>query len=264
MMVPFNYLTRGPKGSPRYPPMRVVCAAILFLVVATNQLPAALGPLESQRDIGQFIRELGSPQFTERQAAAMALEEIGGSALTALRKAAQGADPEVRWRAAEITQRVGRRMEADRLLKSRRVHVVAQDVPVLDALADFARETGVSIRTVGDQTRIVGKSVNLEINARSFWEGLDQLCHQAGLAEVSLPTGSYRGQTLTPVELAHAQVARRMREEMGIVSDVQGARNDISLMAGDPTDAPTFYAGAVRIRAVPTALTPREARPDLA
>ncbi len=104
--------------------MRVACAAILCLVVA-SQVPAAIGPLENQRDIGQLIRELGSRQFAERQAAAVALEDIGGSALTALKKAAHGADPEIRWRAAEVTQRIGRRMEADRLLKSRPVHVVS-------------------------------------------------------------------------------------------------------------------------------------------
>ncbi len=130
---------------------------------------------------------------------------------------------------------------------------------MLDALADFAKETGVSIRTIGDQTRIVGRSVSLDINARSFWEGLDQLCHQAGLAEVPFRSGPYRGQTLNPAELGHAEIARRMSEEMGILTNVRRSpTNDISLMAGDPADAPTFYAGAVRIRAVPTALFPRQ------
>jgi hypothetical protein len=235
--------------------MRPACAAIVLVIGAGSALALA-APAEHQPDILQLVRELGSQQFAARQTATRTLEDLGGSALTELSKAAHGPDPEVRWRAAELSQRIARRMEAARLLNSHPVHLVARDVPVVDALADFAKETGVSIKTVGNQQPLTGKSVNLDIDAKSFWEALDQLCHQTGLIEVSLVSGQNgRGPTPTVAEIGQTMMARRMRDEMGILTDVQrGSPNEITLVAKDPLDLPTFYSGAVRVRAVPAQL----------
>jgi hypothetical protein len=235
--------------------MRPACAALVLVIATSAPLTLAAGA-ENQFEISQLVRQLGSHEFAARQAATATLENLGGPALTELGKAAQGSDPEVRWRATELSQRIARRMEASRLLDSQPVHVVARDVPVVDALADFAKETGVSIKTVGNQLPINSKSVNLDINAKSFWEALDQLCHQTGLTEFSLLSGQNgRGPTPTVSELGQAMAARRMRDEIGILTDVQhGSSNEITLVASDPVSFPTFYGGAVRIRAVPTRL----------
>jgi hypothetical protein len=232
--------------------MRPVWAALVPLIVAGSPLTFTASA-ENQPDIPQLVRQLGSQQFAARQAATIILENLGGPALTELSKAAQGSDPEVRWRAAELSQRISRRMEAARLLDSHPVHVVAQNILVVDAVADFAKETGVSIKTVGNHLSITGKSVDLDIDAKNFWEALDQLCRQTGLTEFSLASGHNQGgPTPTVTELGQITMARRIRDEMGILTDVQnGSSNEIALVAGDPVDLPTFYGGAVRIRAVP-------------
>jgi hypothetical protein len=235
--------------------MRPACAALVLIIGAGSPLTFA-APAENQPDISQLVRELGSQQFAARQTATRTLENVGGPALRELSKAAHGPDPEVRWRAAELSQRIARRMEAARLLESHPIHVIARDVPVVDALADFAKETGVSIKTVGNQLPITGKSVDLDIDAKSFWEALDQLCRQTGLAEVSLVSGqNQRGPTPTVADLGQTMAVRRMRDEMGILTDMQhGSSNEITLVARDPVDFPTFYSGAVRVRAVPARL----------
>jgi hypothetical protein len=233
--------------------MRLACAALPLLIGTGSTFTTGL---ENEFDISQLVRQLGSQQFAARQAATTTLENLGGPALTELSKAAHGSDPEVRWRATELSQRITRKIEAARLLDSHAVHFVARDVLVADALSDFAKETGVSIRTVGNQSPISSKSVNVDIDAKSFWEALDQLCHQTGLSEYSLVSGQGgRGPTPPAASVGQSTIARRMRDEIGILTDVQhGSSNEITLVVRDPVDFPTSYSGAVRVRAVPARL----------
>jgi uncharacterized protein (TIGR03067 family) len=55
-------------------------------------------------EIDQLIRQLGSPQFEDREAAVRRLEAIGEPALEALHKAARSADAEVRRRARGLLE----------------------------------------------------------------------------------------------------------------------------------------------------------------
>jgi hypothetical protein len=54
------------------------------------------------KEIERLVKQLGSGEFKEREAASNALGKIGKPALTALRKAAKGSDPEIRSRAAKL------------------------------------------------------------------------------------------------------------------------------------------------------------------
>src|SRR5262245_40820914 len=54
------------------------------------------------KEIERLVRQLGSDQFKEREAASNALGKIGKTALAALRKAAKDSDPEIRSRAARL------------------------------------------------------------------------------------------------------------------------------------------------------------------
>lgn len=54
--------------------------------------------------IGQLVKQLGNPSFTEREAATKALEAVGLPALDALRKAADGNDSEVGRRATRLVE----------------------------------------------------------------------------------------------------------------------------------------------------------------
>src|SRR5437762_7706495 len=67
-------------------PMLLV-ASLLYLVPAAADTP----------DIPRLIQQLGSPEYSEREAASNRLETIGAPALEALRKAARDSDdPEIR------------------------------------------------------------------------------------------------------------------------------------------------------------------------
>jgi hypothetical protein len=59
-------------------------------------------PRPGPPSIDQLIKQLGSEEFAEREAAAEALETIGAPALEALRNAARNDDPEVRRRAERL------------------------------------------------------------------------------------------------------------------------------------------------------------------
>jgi hypothetical protein len=71
----------------------LLLASLLYLVPAGADTP----------DIPRLIQQLGSPEFSEREAASKRLEDIGAPALDALRKAARDSDdPEIRSRASRI------------------------------------------------------------------------------------------------------------------------------------------------------------------
>ena len=62
-------------------------------------------------EIEKLIKELGSPRFTEREAATKRLEEIGEAALFPLKKAAESDDVELRRRAQDLVVLAEKRLE---------------------------------------------------------------------------------------------------------------------------------------------------------
>jgi formylglycine-generating enzyme len=88
-------------------PLRFACLAFAVAVAAWSACLAA--ETETER-IDRLIRQLGSENFEEREAAGKALEAIGTPALEALRKAASSSsDAEVRRRARQLVEEVLRR-----------------------------------------------------------------------------------------------------------------------------------------------------------
>src|SRR5262249_26245961 len=85
---------------------RLVLFSFMLLtltVPALSQSPTKAEPSEIER----LIKQLGSDNFAEREAASKALEAIGEPALEALKKAAtESVDAEVRRRAKQMVQSV--------------------------------------------------------------------------------------------------------------------------------------------------------------
>ena len=73
----------------------------LVLMAALCQAQSADPTLEPTA----LVVELGSARYASREAAAQALERIGGPALAALRSARDSQDPEVRTRATLLAQK---------------------------------------------------------------------------------------------------------------------------------------------------------------
>jgi uncharacterized protein (TIGR03067 family) len=78
-------------------------SALLTLCGLLQALPTAA---PSAAEIDQLVRQLGSPQFEEREAAVRRLEDVGEPALEPLRKAMSSMDPEVRRRARALVESI--------------------------------------------------------------------------------------------------------------------------------------------------------------
>jgi tetratricopeptide (TPR) repeat protein len=103
--------------------------------------PAAGRP--DARLIERLIRQLGSPQFAERDAATKQLKDIGDPALAALREAAKGNDdPEVRRRADRLADDLEEAALARLLQEGIRLETVAKDYKRAAEVLDRALERG--------------------------------------------------------------------------------------------------------------------------
>jgi uncharacterized protein (TIGR03067 family) len=85
--------------------MRHLASLVLVLVLAP---PATALPPPTQLAIARLIKQLGSPSFQEREAAAKALESMGARALPVLQKVTNDKDPEIRRRARRLVETVRR------------------------------------------------------------------------------------------------------------------------------------------------------------
>jgi len=147
-------------------------------------VPAAPTPGADASAVDKLIGQLGSADFEERDQATGALEAIGEPALDALRKAASShADAEVRMRAGMLVRTIELRATSSSVLKPRRVHLVYKDVPVPEAVADFARKTGYAIVLNDPENKLAERKITLDTGDVTFWEAFDQFCDKAGLVE---------------------------------------------------------------------------------
>jgi len=188
--------------------------------------------------VEQLIRQLGSPEFAEREEASRALDGLGATALDALKKAAKGPDAETRRRADELVGRIERRLEAVRVLAPSKHALRYQEMSLLEAVADLAKRGGISITVQGDPAKLKRQTVTLETAELEFWPAFEQFCRKAGLVEapsVEMPLAFQKNPPL-PRQLAPAPVF---------------PRGQFVLVEGNAPEMATCHAGAVRIRALP-------------
>lgn len=156
--------------------MRGLLLVFLALGLAAH-LPAQ--PAEADR-IARLVEQLGHSDFDRREAARRDLDALGAAALPALRTALRSPDAEVRRRAEELLERIGRRVEANAALTPTHVHLTYKNVPLAEAVADFARKTGYTVRLEGVPP---GRVVTLDTGKVTYWEAFGQFCTAAGVRE---------------------------------------------------------------------------------
>jgi hypothetical protein len=234
----------------------------LTLVLSLESRSAAPATAEAEH-IDLLIRQLGSKRFRERESATQSLDALGASALEALHKAVAHTDPEIRRRAEGLVKRIRKRIETAQLLEPKHVHLVFKDTPVTGAVNEFARQTGMAIHLNGSKARLWDRKVTLDTGETTFWQAYEQFCKTAGLTD-------WVG-AVEPV--TEQQVVRVWRGNGGAgqVRVVTVIRNGdlrqsavhegLSLMDGKPQEAPTYYAGAVRLRALQAGTTTAAAVP---
>jgi hypothetical protein len=218
----------------------------LILALALGPFEAATAaPLDSKQ-VAKLIDQLGSSQFKVREAATQALNALGEPALPSLRQAAQGQDPEIRHRAEILALQIQKRAELAQILEPKRVHLVLKDATISEAVADLAGKTGFPIRLEGAAKN---RGITLDTGNTTFWEAFDHLCQEGGLVERVPP--AVHGQEVR-IWNARGGAAGQM-VVVDRVSRMSGTPADdhLTLAPGTPRPYRTYYAGAVRIRALP-------------
>src|SRR5262249_18681017 len=164
----------NPKGGTS---MRTVLPGLILAAVLAPAARAG-GPAP---DPDGLVAKLGSVKYAERAAAMAALDQLGPAALDALRKASQHPDPEVRHRAAVLVQRIEYRAEVVRLVGGKKLRLVYQNVPVLDAVKDFATRAGIAMDVEGDRMPVRERKITMDTGEVTFWEAFEAFCREAGL-----------------------------------------------------------------------------------
>ena len=198
----------------------------------------------------RLVAQLGSDSFEDREKAEVALDGMGPAALDSLRSAVASKDRETRRRALELIQRIEKRQETEQLVQPKKVHLVFSDTPVTQAVQDIARKTGFTIQIEGDQSKLTGRKITLDTGEVPFWQAIDQFCAKAGLVE--------RGSNAIAENAALSedmQMQRAMRMRMWMVEQggYGGPKPEMPLvfLDGKARELPTFYGGALRVRALP-------------
>jgi hypothetical protein len=231
--------------------VKSVLAALTVLVLGLGVLWAGEPAPAAKPDpavVTRLITQLGSDRFEERQAASASLDALGPAALDALRAAQARGDLETRCRAANLVERIEKRLESAELLRPKTVRLLYANTPLTQAVDDMARKTGFPIQFVGDKNKLAKRRITLDTGEVPFWQAADLFCQRAGLVE--------RG-SVAVADDAGPQ-AGGMPDGFGglIISDWVGysyARPEMPLVLveGKPLPAPTCHAGAVRIRVLP-------------
>ena len=225
-------------------------------------LPSAAAEDPDSQRIARLIAQLGAGTFREREEASRALEAIGAPALEALRPAAQTTDPEVRRRAEELVRKLSQPGERAKLLAPLRLQLKYQDTPVEQAVKDLAKQSGYPISLASNKAKLAGRRVTLRTGETTFWEAFDQLCRQAGLVEedpASKPAPG--GMGLKPAGLPGPGGAPAPPPGFpppgapppgALPVPPAFGEAKLVLVDGKSPVRPTCYAGAMRIRALPS------------
>src|SRR5262249_22142197 len=158
----------------------------LLLSLGLLGLVAVPSPAADKADakkIAKLIEKLGSGDYEDRDAATKELEKIGEPALDALRKAADSKDAEVRKRAGALVSKLDKKLEAAKFLTPTTIHLTYKNTPVGEAVADFAKKSGVTIVLQDPAGKLKDRKVTLDTGKTTFWDAYEQFLEKAGLTE---------------------------------------------------------------------------------
>jgi hypothetical protein len=198
--------------------------------------------------INDWIGQLGSSEFQERERATKNLMAAGPLALEYVQKAAGNQDAEIRRRAGLVSSKIEKDIDTDRLLKPKRIHLVYRDTPLTEAVADFAKKSGYPIQFEGDRVRLSTRKITLDTGEVTFWEALDQFCRTGGLMDRRGHSPANAGTSPINQRDRMALAEIRMAQRRGMV--MPPARVDfgrIVLVEGRES-LPTSQSGGLRLR----------------
>jgi len=206
---------------------------------------------------GELISRLGSSDYRDREAAFRELDSLGEAALERLASARASGDSEVARRAAELIRRIERRTASARMLAPTMVELRIENLPLPEAVREFAAKTSLPVELHGDQSRFADRKVTFECGRVTVWEALAGFTRAANLTEwdgVSPLPGA-------PATVAQGQfdgLAQPLPAGRIIVRSSGSARqinsphgHKLLLLDGTPPSVTDHIGGAVRIRILP-------------
>lgn len=211
----------------------------LALGVAGASGPATPLPKAGAPNLAALVEQLGSEQFSDREAASAALEKIGLPALDALRTAMRSDNPEVRERSALLFNKLKRTVDSATRLTAKRVSLDYRDMPIGVAINDLKARTGLNFTL--DPNRVANplRKVTCRTAELPVWEAVEAFCQAAGLCEAFL----------LELDVPKTSVVRR-----GYVPPPAPPNADavpVTLIDGPPQRLPGSRSGAVRVLALP-------------
>jgi hypothetical protein len=131
------------------------------------------------REPAELVRQLGSAKYTEREAAMVALEEMGPAALPALRAAGQSKDPEARLRAEEAIAKI----ELSAMKRASMIRLDVVDRPLDEVVERFGVLSPNRLAWHPETPEAVRRRpVTIREPAPlPFWTMIDRLCRVGGL-----------------------------------------------------------------------------------
>jgi hypothetical protein len=141
-------------------------AASLAIIVLLGQASAA--------DPSGLVAQLGSRHYAEREAAAQALEQVGGEALPALRLARSSRDLEIRTRASFLVNRI----EGALLTQPTLIVLDFQDRPLPEVLRVIGEQAGLQLILASETIpALATRRLSLrEPRPVTLWKAIDRLC----------------------------------------------------------------------------------------
>ncbi len=202
-----------------------------------------------------LIKQLGHPQFAERNQAALALEKMGSQALPALRQALQHDDPEVARRVKEIIQKIEQQSEVDHLLQPTQVELDFQQTTLETVIKELAKQTKFVIEIADDQMK--QQKITIKTGKVSFWQALDQLCQLIpcqvrGVAQESPERNPFGNRGQIQQGLPPNLPRINLPAMPGLTDGAESTSPPkLRLEAGEALTVPQVRVGALSIRALP-------------
>jgi hypothetical protein len=213
--------------------------SLLALGICSSAFAQPATPGDAGR-IADLIKLLASSSYQERVTAQNALDAIGVPALEQLKAIKQPSDLETSRRVRELVRKIEEKEIARDVLAPRRVRLNIKDMPVREAVALLAKESGYDIEIADNRADLAQRRITLETGLVPFWEAYEILRKKGGLAERPPPP---HGAVGLPSEIFQGAILFSARHEMQFPP-----WRKILLSGGPPLRIHSSIAGGVRVR----------------
>jgi hypothetical protein len=179
-----------------------------FLLFATAVFLFASGSFaDAQESAKDLVIKLGSRSYTEREIAAKKLEQLGLSALPALRVSMASADLETRRRAVVVMERIEDRAIQREIVQASPLHLRFVDEPLDQALLAVQKQTNLFLGFAERKSRLT-----VDTGVLPYWQAWGAFCKAAHLEEYDRMSSGMKLKRVRPSEVEELKAMVQSRE----------------------------------------------------